>query len=84
MKKTKKYYRKITESLPQPKELAPHFLTYLILMTVISAVLLVAYLSFLGLKFAQANENRLQAEDSLSYWEDVILQRGILFFCNRG
>jgi hypothetical protein len=72
MKKTKNYYRKITESLPHPSALSPHLLGYFTLASGLLAVALVVYMCFLFLKLLEVKEQRLQARDSLSYWENVV------------
>jgi tetratricopeptide (TPR) repeat protein len=72
VKKKQNYYRRITESLPQASDLAPHIVGYLTVYMAVMALLLTAYLFFLSLKFFEVSERKLQAKDNLSYWESVV------------
>jgi tetratricopeptide (TPR) repeat protein len=71
-KKSKDYYRKITESLPQGSDLVPHFLGYLTLFMALMAVLLTTYISLLALNLLEVKEQKTKATDNLAYWESVV------------
>ena len=66
--KDKSYYRRITEGLPQ----GSYFARFTIFILVSLSVILVFYLGFSYLQYAQINENRKRIVDSLLYWENVV------------
>ena len=83
MKKTKDYYRKITERFPQALKkgvkknlkagaIVPHLNNYLTAFFGLLSISLLLIFGLYLLKYFEAQEARSRAADTLSYWEDVI------------